>query len=351
MKNKLFLLFFALTLLSCSKAEVERELRSGTLLTLTNASLVEKKDGFHLAFPSISATADFPKIFIVYREGKTHVSYDGVLMQKESIDKGKTWINKKIIYQPASGADARDPQFLRLPDGTILCRFFERSFSAEGKEISDVKCLISKNNGHSYTYLSTLPNISQNNLCGARGNMLLVNNEIFSVSYNQWSNSWLVKSQDMGKTWEYVTSLDGTINPYYPGTRINEVSIGYDKGKMLLIGRQAENGDKKLLAGISENFGMTWTWEKISIQGHAPSLTFAKDRFILSYRDVSSTSNFNFSVVTMGIDQALLSEPEVLITDSSFDLGYGDVLLLEKEYLICFYWRNMIFCMTKPIEF
>ena len=49
----------------------------------------------------------------------------------ESFDKGKTWVNRKVIFAPVKGHDVRDPQLLVLPNNGILCRFFERESETE----------------------------------------------------------------------------------------------------------------------------------------------------------------------------------------------------------------------------
>ena len=74
----------------------------------------------HLAFPAIAGNKDRSKIIVVYREGSSHVSFDSKLIQMESFDKGKTWVNRKVIFAPVKGHDVRDPQLLVLPNNGIL---------------------------------------------------------------------------------------------------------------------------------------------------------------------------------------------------------------------------------------
>lgn len=328
-------------ILSCSKEDEEMFFRSGLSTDEYILTKVDESSNL-LAFPSITANKNQTKIFIVYRDGSAHNSFDGVLVQKESDDNGKTWKNRKIIYRPRSGYDARDPQLLTLPDGSILCRFFERTTLENGQILSNVRCFVSKNDGQSYHYLSSMPNKTESKLAAARGNMLLLNNEIYSVNYNAWDNSWLVKSSDMGQTWEYVTNLDTAIKKTYQSNRINEASLGYADGKMYLVGRQAETGDKQLLWGISDDLGKSWSWTKLPQQGQAPSLTPLEGHFIMTYRDISKKS-FDFDVVLMKAGTAV-SNPLTILTSKSFDIGYGDVLPLEASFLVCFYSPEGLYC-------
>lgn len=328
--------------LSCSKEDDSLVLRS--TLSSSEYSLVQvDRSSNLLAFPSIASNADRSKIFIVYREGTEHASFDGILVQKESDDRGKTWKNRKIIYRPRPGYDARDPQLLTLPDGSILCRFFERTRLADDRIKSDVYCYVSKDEGQSYHFLSILPNNSGNILAAARGNMLMLNDNIYSVCYNAWSNSWLVKSSDWGLTWEYVASLDPFINKEYPSARINEVSISSLNGKIYMAGRQSEENDKYILWGVSEDLGKNWSWTKLLMQGHAPSLTSFEDFFIMTYRDNANFPVYNFNVVLMR-EHMPIANFVTLHTSKSFDIGYGDVLPLENSVLICFYSLHGIYC-------
>lgn len=330
-----------LTTLSCSKDE---DVFFRSTISPSQYSLVKVDGGSNLlAFPTITANPDRSKITIVYREGKSHNSFDGVLIQKESDDRGRTWKNRKVIYRPPPGYDVRDPQLLTLPDGSILCRFFERTSLDNGQVISEVRCYVSKNGGQSYHYLSTLPNISGSRLAASRGNMLLLEGMIYSVVYNLWGNSWLVKSSDMGRTWEYIISLESSINGFYRSVRINEASLGFYSGNIYLAGRQSDESDRKTLWGISDDFGKSWIWTKLSIHGQAPSLTPFENGFIMTYRDVSNKSHFNFEAVLMR-DQDVASETLTIITSKSFDIGYGDILLLESSFLVCFYSSEGVFC-------
>lgn len=307
--------------LSCSKEDNSPVLRS-TFSSEYALVQVDRSSNL-LAFPSIAVNIDRSKIFIVYREGTKHASFDGVLVQKESDDKGKTWKNRKVIYRPRPGYDARDPQLLTFPDGSILCRFFERTTLANGQVLSEVRCYISKNGGQSYYYLSTMPNKTESTLAAARGNILLLKNEIYSVNYNGLDSAWLIKSSDMGQSWSYVVSLDTVMRKTSQSDKINEASIGYTDGKMHLVGRQAETGDKRLLWGVSEDLGKSWSWTKLPQQGQAPSMTPFEGYFIMTYRDISEKSIFNFDVILMK-DGIAVSNPVRVLSHKSFDIGYGD---------------------------
>lgn len=341
--SRIILSLLLISFFSCSKEAEEFAFRSELSVVLPYT--VVKVDGGkkHLAFPTITGNPDLSKILLAYREGDSHASFDGVLVQQESDDYGKSWKNRRIIYTPAYGHDARDPQLLMLPDGSILCRFFERSQLPDGQVKSEVKCYVSKDGGQTYSYLSTLPNISNSTLAAARGNMLLLENEIYTVCYNLWSNSWLLKSSDWGQSWELVTSLDPSINAYFNAARINEVSLGYSNGKMCLVGRQSDQSDKKTLYGTSEDFGKNWTWTKLSEHGEAPSITCIEDSFIMTYRDVSKSTGYEFKVALLK-ENNLVSAPIKIVASQTFDIGYGDVLLLANSFLVCYYTHEGIFC-------
>lgn len=286
----------------------------------------------HLAFPSITGNKDRSKILVTYREGANHISFDGKIIQMESRDKGKTWMNRKVIYQPVAGSDARDPQLLLLQDGNVLCRFFERTSETK----SDVKSISSDDWGVNYQYPILFPFPSADETFGAaRGNMVIVDDVIYTVCYNRWAMSWLMKSEDVGKTWQFVSWIDRTLGTNQSEfSRINETSLGYLDGKLYLVARPQQDNDKLQIA-VSEDLGATWKWNWLPVRGQAPSLTPYKDSFILTYRQVDDSS-YSF-VIALIKDGQLTSKPITLFESNSFDIGYGDVLTLSKTFLVCCY--------------
>lgn len=316
-------------------------------VSLTSSSLYEtvivEKSRNHLAFPTIVGKDDFSRITIAYREGSTHDSFDGQLVQMHSYDRGQTWEGRQVIYQAPEGADARDPQFLKLDDHTILCRFFERNHQAStNKTVAELKCLVSTDGGDSYIYLSTLPNRSSGQLAAARGNMVLVDGTIYSTAYNEWSESWLLRSADQGRSWEQILGLDASIKSAYTDTHINETALAFSNGKLCLAGRQSESGDGKMLWGESSDWGKTWNWTKMADFGQGVSLTEYSGKLFLTYRKAEVKGyTFNFSQVK----EAEITDKLQLLYSSNVDIGYGDVLFLgEKEYLVCFYTPETIYC-------
>lgn len=332
-------LIASLVSVSCGKDEGIEDLYNPGILR----SAYIDDSSLHLAFPSIVGNEDRSKIVIVYRVGSDHLSYDGQLVQVESYDKGKTWINKKVIYAPAASHDARDPQLLALPGGKILCRFFER----ESSKACMVKSLCSDNNGQSYGDLVEFPLPGGINTAAARGNMIIVDNVIYSISYNKWAVTWLSKSDDFGKSWQVVSWLDERLwKGQLEQGRINETSLGYSNGKMYVVGRQqSENGDNRLEIGVSEDLGVTWSWSFLPVEGHAPSLTPYKDAFILTYRNVKDSSKGKYSFDTVLLKEGkLFSKPVTLFKSDNFDVGYGDVLTLPNSFLVCCYQPGAIRC-------
>lgn len=317
------------------------------LMELNNPSLLRATSvddsGMHLAFPTIVGNSDRSKIIVVFREGSDHVSFDSKLVQMESFDKGKSWLNRKVIYEPLSGRDVRDPQLLVLPNNDLLCRYFERKSETE----SSVQCIISENFGGSYGFPVVLPFPYDETFAAARGNMVIIDDVIYAICYNRWAVTWLEKSEDYGRTWKVVSWLDERLwtNKIECG-RINEASLGYHDGKMYVVGRQqSDKGDNRLEIGVSEDLGLSWEWSFLPIEGHAPSLTPYKDAFILTYRNVkdSKRGKYSFDVVLVK-DGKLLGNPSSLFISENFDVGYGDVITLPNSFLVCCYQPGLIRC-------
>lgn len=338
MKIRLWFVFWIVSFafISCEKEEI-KDISNPNILR----SAFIDDSGSHLAFPTIAGNADRSKIVIVYREGSGHLSFDGKLIQLESLDKGRTWINRKVIYNPNSMHDARDPQLLILPDNQILCRFFERD--------SDAKCCVksisSDNFGKSYSNLVDFPFPGNETSAAARGNMVIVDDVVYTVCYNKWAVTWLVKSVDYGKSWQIVSWLDDRLwTGKLEQGPINESSLGYYNGKMYIVGRQqSKTGDNRLEIGVSEDMGKTWTWDFLPVEGQAPSLTPYKDAFILTYRNVQNSHSGKYSFDTVLLKNGkLASKPVSLFISENFDIGYGDVLTLDNSFLVCCYQPGAI---------
>jgi len=332
MKN-LLLFFLFLCGFSCNNDSSNdiRQIFDPNVLYYSNIS----ENTAHLAFPSLAANEDNSKIIAVYRKAETHLSYDGVLIQKESVDNGVTWSKPKEIYTPSFGSDARDPQLLFLGNDSILCRFFERYDDNN----ATLRFMLSEDMGNTYHLLNDLPMPDKSvHFLAARGNMINFENNIYSTCYDKSSNSWLIKSTDKGQTWETVNSFtqslakstnSETLNP------INESSLSYnDNGDLILVGR-SDNEKKKMQLGVSSDLGKTWQWEKLPYIGQAPSLTKYGNNFILTYRSVDNDRyQFNVALLTNKLE-VTYSKP--LFYSETFDMGYGDVILFPTYFMVCCY--------------
>lgn len=289
------------------------------------------KSDKHVAFTTIAGSSNKSKILIAYREGSSHVSYDGKIFQLTSYDYGKTWKDKKVIYEPNLNVDVRDPQFLVLSDNTLICRFFERT---PNKCI--VKCMRSYDFGNTYQNPTILAGSSSSNWTGsaaAKGNMLLLNGTIYSVSYDS-VGAWLTKSIDSGNSWSYVSELR---------SGINETSLGYENGKIFCIARQIKEGAS--MYGESNDMGKTWSWQNINVSGDAPSLTPYNNGYILTYRNKGNALSSGYSIdLAFWKNGQIVSTPVTLYNNNSMDIGYADVLTMNSSFLVSCYIPNTIRC-------
>ena len=337
----LLLLLFLLPCFACGEDDWIKELSNESLLRSTTIDAGKT----HIAFPTIVGNEDNSKILVAYREGSAHISYDSELVQMESSDKGVTWTNRKVIYTPEEGCDVRDPQYFRLTNGDIICRFFVKMSESEAV----VKCIKSTDDGKTYSEAVDMPAPKSEVFAASRGNMVMVDDIIYSINRNRWSVAWIVTSKDNGESWQYASWLDERLwTNQLDCDRINETSLGYVNGTLYAVGRQApiySDGDERLEVGVSEDMGENWEWKHLSVWGHAPSLTSYGDSFILTYRDTEDESkgkySFNIGLMRNG---ALVKTPVALFESSTRDIGYGDVLTLENSFLVCCYQPNKILC-------
>ena len=337
MKRFLLFIFIPLFFGACSQDDsFLEEFETDAILRCTEVDACNS----HLGFTSIAGNADRSRIVLVYRDGSAHASFDGELIQVESFDEGNTWQNRQVIYQ-TDGTDARDPQLFVHSNGQLLCRFFERASESS----STVRCLLSDNFGVTYDNISSFPfPTSSETFAAARGNMVEIDGTIYTVCYNRWAQSWWVKSDDQGKTWEVVSWVDETLGTQQNSLRrIGEASLGYQDGKIYMVAR-AEGDDSYMQIGTSTDLGETWTCNILPIKGQAPSMTPYNGGFILTYRLVNVVNkSYDFQIAYLK-NGRVLGTPVSLFRSESMDIGYGDALTLPTSFLVCCYQPNKIKC-------
>ena len=118
----LFIMVFLFPFMACGDDEL-KEIYNPNLLRSTSID----DSSLHLAFPAIAGNKDRSKIIVVYREGSSHVSFDSKLIQMESFDKGKTWVNRKVIFAPVKGHDVRDPQLIVFSMDRLFYFLFQKT--------------------------------------------------------------------------------------------------------------------------------------------------------------------------------------------------------------------------------
>lgn len=314
---------------------------------LVQESIVDRSSNMHLAFPTIAGIPDGSKLLIAYREAKTHISFDGCIVQKESYDQGKSWVNRKVIYRPSHPTgDARDPQFVALPDGRLMCRFFERT----SENASTVKMIVSDDWGKTYTYQGEIPAYSPNEpYSAARGNMLVEGNKVYTTMYNRWHDSWLMYSPDLCESWEFVSWLNRSDGLVYDIHReLNESSLCLQNNTMFMVARGGYDKPRPLTIAQSPDHGQTWdNWGELEVCGHSPSLTAYKDSYIMTYRNINVEQNekgniqFDCALLKNG---ELVSKPFTILSRKSMDIGYGDVFTFDDFFLVCCYTDKSIHC-------
>lgn len=346
--TKQCLLWVLLILVSTSCIEEESlELCFFESSPYVTETIVERSNN-HLAFPTIAGRPNGSKLLVAYREGHDHISFDGKIIQKESYDQGRTWINRKVIFEGESGCDARDPQFVVLSDETIICRFFVRTSQTS----STIKYIYSEDWGKTYSdWVGEFPMpFKSETFAAARGNMLVVNDTIFSTAYNRWNESWLLRSNNRGLSWEFVSWVDhtppGSTNTVH--RQLNESSLGIQGDKMYVVARSGTDEVRKLQVACSEDWGHSWKdWKELPVYGQAPSLTPYKDKHILSYRNTNIKENagkqYHFDI-TLFKDGNICLTPITVLRTSYFDIGYGDVITFDDFFILCCYTDKSIHC-------
>ena len=159
-------------------------------------------NGGYQAFPDLCRLKD-GTLFCIFYAGYTHISAPnaehpkgGAIGVITSKDEGKTWSEPRIMFD--SPEDDRDPSICCLPDGTLLCNYFNY-----GKNQEIEVCLIrSTDNGETWSEPEVvLPSFATSTpIRRLRSGRLVM--PVYTVDGNgKRAYSAVILSDDKGKTW------------------------------------------------------------------------------------------------------------------------------------------------------
>ena len=298
-------------------------------------STITSANNKHNAFTSMIKYNN--KYIVVYRVGTTHVDYNGKIVMKTS-DDGVIWSDETDILSQEN-YDYRDGELIVF-NGKLVLRYVRRN------DINNTNADIRK----CFTiYTTDLMNwstpVEMPNPIGersaSRGNMTIKDNELYSINYDLWSGTYLLKTSNL-ENWSVVKN-----HLLY---ETNETSILWTGSKFIALFRMTDD-TKNSIIGFSDN-AIDWSYKTFPLKAHCPTLDLINlnlygntKAIAITYRDVNLyNSLFNrvyFNICFINENGNFIYNPYMLLSSlANFDIGYGSVVEDTNNLYISYYTSN-----------
>lgn len=306
-----------------------------------------------------SALVDvYGRLYCFYRDGRSHNSMDGRLMMVYSDTNGVYWSIPEFLYDgsnilveepdiliadPRTVTDVRDIDVIMSEDNTILVAGMIRigyNLSPEDtdpvdpenidriEKTSDTRSFVIRLKITERDYVDT-SNIEPIPIptYGAYSGGLVQYKGITLITVYTVDTVSLLRSDDLGLTWYYLSDIFSTSN--HPS---NETALCFNTyGALYVLSRGVAN--EGYLAW-SYDFGKSWEGYitvPARIDGHM-ALPLSNGR-ILWFGRRTATEDYALSYFITDHDQIGDPQPIVIIPDSNPDRGYGNVCEHNGKYL------------------
>ena len=159
-------------------------------------------DEYYNAFPGL-ARLDDGTLVAVYRKGVLHARDRGYIVSRRSADGGSTW-SEEMVVADNPALDLRDPNIVRLADGSLLVNYFQYDFDAPGTVLNGLEVVHSFDGGETWeapvsvgtgSYVATSAPILE--LPG--GELLLA--YYGSHGGSRYATAYVIRSEDGGQWW------------------------------------------------------------------------------------------------------------------------------------------------------
>jgi hypothetical protein len=303
------------------------------------------KGNFHYGFPGI-AVGLTGILHSVYRKGLYHTGIDGSLMYSYSKDGGATWSPEVVFMQGGTlvtGAyqDFRDTKCLRMSNGKFIVNGFigfatpnagtppnHVDYDMDRYECYSIVVTEKTDGTFDLTTLdyNIIPKSVVNGYSIVAGGGLVQRGEtlyysVYAVGTGNPSNSYLLKSEDYGKTF----SLVGTI-----GVNSNENSVAFIGDTMYSVLRGVTVGTSWL--SKSEDLGATWTVVKtFPTHWHGMFLHSMSDTIMVAGRSLAG------AVRVMFFDKFGRSMLNDFYFSINGDSGYSQICTFENYVYLLYH--------------
>jgi len=290
--------------------------------------------GGYEAFPDVCRLRD-GRLMAVFYAGYGHVSLPDERLPRGgrigyclSSDEGRTWSEAQILYDGPD--DDRDPSIAQLSNGSLICNFFSlrKKEKVKGGEAAWMGLgswmVVSQDMGKTWSEPRL---ISKDYYCSAPLRELPDDRIILGL-YRQTgeeSHGAVIISEDGGKTWGKPIDID---NGGYKLDAETDV-IPLKDGSLYAVQREPKT---TMCYSVSRDGGRTWTVSRpLGFPGHCPYLLRTPDDIILLAHRLPQTS------LHYSLDEAKTWSGNVIVDDvggaypSMVNLRDGSVLIVYYE--------------------
>ncbi len=283
--------------------------------------------GGYEAFPDICRLSD-GRLMCVFYAGYGHVALPNDQLPKGgrisyclSSDEGQTWSAAEILYDGPD--DDRDPSIVQLKNGQLICNFFSLRKGTDGKDYEGLGSWMVASDDLGKTW-SQPQQISKTHYCSAPIRELSCGRLILGL-YTENANSSqgsVAFSDDGGKTWQPEVLIDNG------GIRLDaETDIIELKDGTLYAAQRPH-----MCFATSTDRGASWTVSQpMGFAGHCPYFLRAKDDVIfLAFRVPNTSLRFSRDECKTWSDNVLVDEV-IGAYPSMVNLKDGSVLIVYYE--------------------
>ncbi len=287
-------------------------------------------NGGYEAFPDVARLAD-GRLICVFYDGWTHVSLPndarprgGRISAVYSSDEGRTWSAPGLVFDGPN--DDRDPSIVQLSDGRLLCNYFSLESNGEGGYTGLGSWVVASNDAG-----KTWPEpqqLARDYYCSSPIRELKDGTLLLGLyrEGNGDANGAVIRSTDKGATWSDPINIDNG------GLRLDaETDVIPLTDNRIYAAQRTEKESMRF--SVSADKGLTWSVSTpIGFPGHCPYLHRAPDNTLLLAHRVPQTS-LHFSR-----DEGVTWSENVLVDD--FIGAYPSMVTLKDGGILIVYYEE-----------